>query len=53
MSVVLEKGLLTQSEMDAIQQQATDAIIAAVNQSVSAKPADPAGLEAAVFKAGA
>ena len=53
MSVVLEKGLLTQSEMDAIQQQATDAVIAAVNQSVSAKPADPAGLEAAVFKAGA
>ena len=53
MSVVLEKGLLTQSEMDAIQQQATDVVIAAVNQSVSAKPADPAGLEAAVFKAGA
>jgi TPP-dependent pyruvate/acetoin dehydrogenase alpha subunit len=53
MSLALEKGLLNQSEMDAIQQQATDSIIAAVNEAVSAKPADPAGLEAAVFKAGA
>jgi TPP-dependent pyruvate/acetoin dehydrogenase alpha subunit len=49
----LEKGLLTQAEMDAVQQEATDAIIAAVNASVSANAADPAGLEAAVFKAGA
>ena len=53
MSLILEKGLLTQAEMDAVQQEATDAIIAAVNASVSAKAADPAGLEAAVFKAGA
>ena len=51
MSVLHEKNLLTQAEMDAIQQQATDEIIAAVNESVKAKAADPAGLEAAVFKA--
>ena len=51
MSVLIEKNLLTQAEMDSIQQQATDAVIAAVNESVKAKAADPAGLEAAVFKA--
>ena len=52
MSLLIEKNLLTQAEMDAIQQQATDAVIAAVNESVKAKAADPAGIEAAVFKAG-
>ena len=51
MSQILEKKLLTQEEMDAVQQAATDAVIAAVNESVKAKAADPAGLEAAVFKA--
>ena len=51
MSMILDKKLLTQSELDAVQQQATDEIIAAVNEAVKAKPADPAGLEAAVFKA--
>ena len=51
MSQIHEKNLLTQEEMDAVQQQATDEIIAAVNESVKAKSADPAGLEAAVFKA--
>ena len=51
MSQILEQNLLTQAEMDAVQQQATDEIIAAVNESVKAKAADPAGLEAAVFKA--
>lgn len=51
MSQILEKGLLTQAQMDEVQQAATDAIIAAVNESVKAKAADPAGLEAAVFKA--
>ena len=51
MSQIHEKNLLTQEEMDAVQQQATDEIIAAVNESVKAKAADPAGLEAAVFKA--
>ena len=51
MSLLHEKNLLTQEEMDAVQQQATDEIIAAVNESVKAKAADPAGLEAAVFKA--
>ena len=51
MSQILEKQLLTQEEMDAVQQAATDAVIAAVNESVKAKAADPAGLEAAVFKA--
>ena len=50
MSLLHEKTLLTQEEMDAIQQQATDAVIAAVNESVKAKSAEPAGLEAAVFK---
>jgi pyruvate dehydrogenase E1 component alpha subunit len=49
MSLIHEKNLLTQEEMDAVQQQATDEIIAAVNESVKAKAADPAGLEAAVF----
>ena len=51
MSLIIEKNLLSQAEMDAVQQQATDEIIAAVNESVKAKAADPAGLEAAVFKA--
>ena len=51
MSLIHEKNLLNQEEMDAVQQQATDEIIAAVNESVKAKAADPAGLEAAVFKA--
>ena len=51
MSQIHEKNLLTQEEMDSVQQQATDEIIAAVNESVKAKAADPAGLEAAVFKA--
>lgn len=51
MSQILEQKLLTQAELDAVQQQATDEIIAAVNESVKAKAADPSGLEAAVFKA--
>ena len=41
---------MTKEQCDAIAQEATDAIIAAVNESVKAKPADPAGLLDAVFK---
>jgi pyruvate dehydrogenase E1 component alpha subunit len=48
---IVEAKLLTQAECDSISQEATDAIIAAVNESVKAKPADPAGLLDAVFKA--
>ena len=51
MSLILEKNLLTQEEMDSVQQQATDEIVSAVNESVKAKSAEPAGLEAAVFRA--
>jgi pyruvate dehydrogenase E1 component alpha subunit len=51
MSLILEKNLLTQEELDSVQQQATDQIVSAVNESVKAKSAEPAGLEAAVFRA--
>jgi pyruvate dehydrogenase E1 component alpha subunit len=49
-SKIIEAGLMTKEQCDAIAQEATDAIIAAVNESVKAKPADPAGLLDAVFK---
>lgn len=48
---VITADLLTQVECDQIAQEATDAIISAVNESVKAKPAEPAGLLEAVFKA--
>ncbi|MEY3649937.1 MAG: hypothetical protein RL370_640 [Actinomycetota bacterium] len=47
---VIKSKLLSKEECEAIAQEATDAIIAAVNESVKAKPADPAGLLEAVFK---
>jgi len=49
-SRVIEAGLLTQAQCDEIAQEATDAIIAAVNEAVKAKPAEATGLLAAVFK---
>ena len=49
-SIVLEKGLLSQDEIDAVQQQAHDQIVHAVNEAVKAESADPSGLLDAVFK---
>jgi acetoin:2,6-dichlorophenolindophenol oxidoreductase subunit alpha len=46
----IKEKKLTQEQCDAIQQEATDAIVAAVNEAVKAKSADPAGLLDAVFK---
>ena len=49
-SIVLEKGLLSQDEIDAVQQQAHDQIVHAVNEAVKAESAEPSGLLDAVFK---
>jgi pyruvate dehydrogenase E1 component alpha subunit len=46
----IKQKKLTQEQCDVIQQEATDAIVAAVNEAVMAKAADPAGLLDAVFK---
>ena len=50
-SRVLEAGLLTQEQCDEVQNQAIDAIKAAVNEAVKAESAEPSGLLDAVFKA--
>jgi len=47
----IEAGLLTQEQCDAIQNDAVDAIKAAVNEAVKAESAEPSGLLDAVFKA--
>ncbi len=49
-SRVLETQLLDQNQVDEIQVLAQDQVIAAVNEAVKAKSAEPAGLLAAVFK---
>lgn len=49
---VMDSKLLTHIECDAIAEKATDAIVAAVNQAINANPAEPAGLQDAVFKVG-
>ena len=48
---VLEANILRQDEIDAIQKQATDQIIEAVNNAAAAESAEPSGLLEAVFKA--
>ena len=47
----IEAKLLTQEQCDAIQNEAIEAIKAAVNESVKAEAAEPSGLLDAVFKA--
>ena len=46
----IEAGLLTQEQCDAIQNEAIEAIKAAVNEAVKAESAEPSGLLDAVFK---
>lgn len=48
--VVKEKGLLNDEEIAEIHQLATSQVIAAVNEAMKGKPADPANLLDAVFK---
>lgn len=48
---VMEEGLLTQEQCDLIQNDAIEAIKAAVNEAVKAESAEPSGLLDAVFKA--
>ena len=48
---VLEEGILTQEQCDVIQNEAIEAIKAAVNEAVKAESAEPSGLLDAVFKA--
>lgn len=50
-SRILESNLLDQNQIDVIQTMAQDQVIAAVNEAVKAKSAEPAGLLDAVFKA--
>ncbi len=50
-SRILASNLLDQNQIDAIQALAQDQVIAAVNEAVKAKSAEPAGLLDAVFKA--
>jgi len=49
-SKAIEMKLLTEEEAESIEKTATDDVIAAVNEAVKAKAADPAGLMDAVFK---
>jgi len=49
-SILLEKNLLSQQEIDAVQQRAYDEIMHAVNEAVKAESAEPSGLLDAVFK---
>lgn len=48
--VVRDKGLLTEDEIAEVHAQATSHVIAAVNEAMKGKPADPATLLDAVFK---
>ncbi|MDP1719966.1 MAG: thiamine pyrophosphate-dependent dehydrogenase E1 component subunit alpha [Candidatus Nanopelagicaceae bacterium] len=48
--VVRDKGLLTEDEIAEVHAQATSQVIAAVNEAMKGKPADPATLLDAVFK---
>ncbi len=48
---VIEEGILTQEQCDVIQNEAIEAIKAAVNEAVKAESAEPSGLLDAVFKA--
>jgi len=48
---VSEEGILTQEQCDVIQNEAIEAIKAAVNEAVKAESAEPSGLLDAVFKA--
>ena len=48
--VVREKGLLSEDEIAEVHAQATSQVIAAVNEAMKGKPADPATLLDAVFK---
>jgi TPP-dependent pyruvate/acetoin dehydrogenase alpha subunit len=48
---VVEEGILTQEQCDVIQNEAIEAIKAAVNEAVKAESAEPSGLLDAVFKA--
>jgi pyruvate dehydrogenase E1 component alpha subunit len=50
-SRVMHEGLLTQEQCDLIQNDAIEAIKAAVNEAVKAEAAEPSGLLDAVFKA--
>jgi len=50
-SRAIEAGLLNQEQCDAIQNEAIEAIKAAVNEAVKAESAEPSGLLDAVFKA--
>lgn len=48
--VILDKGLLSETEIAEVQAQATSQVVAAVNEAMKGKPADPATLLDAVFK---
>lgn len=48
--VVRDKGLLTEEEIAEVHAQATSQVVAAVNEAMKGKPADPATLLDAVFK---
>ncbi len=48
--VVVERGLLTEADIAEQHRLATEQVIAAVNEAMKGKPADPAGLLDAVFK---
>jgi len=49
-SLLLEKNVMTQEEIDAVQQMSVDQIVEAVNVAVKAESAEPSGLLEAVFK---
>ena len=48
--VAVERGLLTEADIAQQHRLATEQVIAAVNEAMKGKPADPAGLLDAVFK---
>lgn len=48
--VIRDKGLLTEDEIAEVHAQATSQVVAAVNEAMKGKPADPATLLDAVFK---
>jgi len=49
-SLLLERNILSQEEIDAVQQMSIDQIVEAVNVAVKAESAEPSGLLEAVFK---